>query len=136
MHLQVVEYSEITSDSAEKRNSDGSLTYSAANICIHYFTRDFLDRVVSQHERELVHHVAKKKIPFVDPASGDFSGVAKSARWVEGGKVVRPCRETLFSGNAFELLSSILALSSTSESIMGGAFAPWALVDGISVTAG
>ena len=72
----------------------------------------------------------------VDPASGDFSGVAKSARWVEGGKLVRPCRETLFSGNAFELLKSVRALSSTAENIMGGAFAPWALIDGLSVTAG
>merc|ERR1712038_1435442 len=65
---QVVEYSEITSKAAELRNDDGSLTYSAANICIHFFTRDFLSRVVNQHEMELVHHVAKKKIPYV--ASG------------------------------------------------------------------
>ena len=58
--LKVVEYSEITKESAEKRNPDGSLTYSAANICIHYFTRKFLDHVVGEHERDLVHHVAKK----------------------------------------------------------------------------
>ena len=62
---QVVEYSEITSKAAELRNADGSLTYSAANICIHFFTRDFLDRVVGEHENDLVHHVAKKKIPFM-----------------------------------------------------------------------
>ena len=67
---QVVEYSEITDASAEKRNADGSLTYSAANICIHFFTRDFLRRVVDEHEKQLVHHVARKKIPFVD-ANGD-----------------------------------------------------------------
>merc|ERR1712113_958655 len=29
-------------------------------------TRQFLDRIVSKHELDLVHHVAKKKIPFVD----------------------------------------------------------------------
>jgi len=62
---QVVEYSEITNKAAEMRNEDGALTYSAANICIHFFTRDFLTRVVRTHERELVHHVAKKKIPHV-----------------------------------------------------------------------
>lgn len=67
---QVVEYSEITNVAAERRNADGSLTFSAANICIHFFTRGFLERVVSQHERDLVHHVAKKKIAFVDPATG------------------------------------------------------------------
>lgn len=65
-HYQVVEYSEITSHSAELRNSDGSLVYSAANICIHFFTFEFLERVVGSKEKLLQHHVAKKKIPFVD----------------------------------------------------------------------
>lgn len=63
---QVVEYSEITQKSAEKRNKDGSLVYGAANICIHFFTFDFLERVVTLNETELQHHVAKKKIPFVN----------------------------------------------------------------------
>ena len=36
---QVVEYSEITHEAAESRRDDGSLTYSAANVCIHFFTR-------------------------------------------------------------------------------------------------
>ena len=72
----------------------------------------------------------------VDPASGDFSGVAKSARWVEEGEEQRSVRETLFSGNAFELLGRLIALSSTSEVVMGSAIAPWALIDDVSVTAG
>lgn len=72
----------------------------------------------------------------VDPASGDFSGVAKSARWVEGGKVVRAVRETLLSGNAFRLLASIASLSTVDERCMGAARAPFALVDGLTVTAG
>jgi len=65
-HYQVVEYSEITNSSAELRNKDGSLVYSAANICIHFFTYDFLERVVNTCERGLQLHVAKKKIPFVN----------------------------------------------------------------------
>ncbi len=72
----------------------------------------------------------------VDPTSGDFSGVAKSARWVEGGEIVRPVGETLLAGNAFEGLRSILALSSRSERLSGSARVPWALVDGVRVTAG
>jgi len=67
-HYQVVEYSEITDSSSELRNPDGSLVYSAANICIHFFTFEFLERVVNTHERSLQHHVAKKKIPFVNDA--------------------------------------------------------------------
>jgi len=65
-HYQVVEYSEITNASAERRNADGSLVYAAANICIHFFSINFLERVVTTNERLLQHHVAKKKIPFVD----------------------------------------------------------------------
>jgi len=65
-HYQVVEYSEITQKSSEKRNKDGSLVYGAANICIHYFTFDFLERIVTVNETALHHHVAKKKIPFVN----------------------------------------------------------------------
>lgn len=63
---QVVEYSEITERSAELKNKDGSLVYSAANICIHFFTFQFLERVVCSNEMSLKHHVAKKKIPYVN----------------------------------------------------------------------
>ena len=72
----------------------------------------------------------------VDSASGDFSGVAKAARWVEGGEVVRSVREVLMSGNAFELVRSLAALSGSRVIVMGSARVPWALVDGVTVTAG
>lgn len=63
---QVVEYSEITSRTAEMRNPDGRLTFSAGNICNHYFTAAFLNKIGTIYEKELKLHVAKKKIPFID----------------------------------------------------------------------
>ena len=36
------------------------LTYNAGNICNHFFTRDFLNKIC---EKKLIQHVAKKKIP-------------------------------------------------------------------------
>ena len=42
VYVQVVEYSEITESSARLSNEDGSLVYASANICIHFFTFEFL----------------------------------------------------------------------------------------------
>ena len=72
----------------------------------------------------------------VDAASGDFSGTAKSARWVENGEIVRSVNEVMLSGNAFELLNGSTRLSKATERVGGSSQIPWALVDGVSVTAG
>lgn len=72
----------------------------------------------------------------VDAASGDFSGTAKSARWVENGRVVRSVREVMLSGNAFEILRSGITLSQAQETLGGSSRVSWSLADGISVTAG
>ncbi|KAH9526356.1 UDP-N-acetylglucosamine pyrophosphorylase [Dermatophagoides farinae] len=61
---QVVEYSEVSKEISERRNTDGRLMFNAGNICNHYFTLKFLQDKV--HYDELPYHQAKKKIPFVD----------------------------------------------------------------------
>jgi UDP-N-acetylglucosamine/UDP-N-acetylgalactosamine diphosphorylase len=40
-----VEYSEIGDRNAEMLRTDGKLTYYAGNICNHFFTTDYLDKV-------------------------------------------------------------------------------------------
>nr|XP_015222656.1 PREDICTED: UDP-N-acetylhexosamine pyrophosphorylase-like protein 1 [Lepisosteus oculatus] len=63
---QVVEYSELSPETAEKRHPDGTLVYSAGNICNHFFTLDFLRAVSEKCESKLKQHVALKKVPCVD----------------------------------------------------------------------
>ncbi|CAH0404048.1 unnamed protein product [Chilo suppressalis] len=64
-HYKVVEYSEMTEEATNRRNSDGRLTFSAGNICNHYFSSEFLSKICD-FESKLKLHVAKKKIPYVD----------------------------------------------------------------------
>jgi UDP-N-acetylglucosamine/UDP-N-acetylgalactosamine diphosphorylase len=63
----VVEYSEIDSETAEAKDSKDSslLKFRAANIVNHYYSYRFLESIPDWAHR-LPHHVAKKKIPYVD----------------------------------------------------------------------
>ncbi|MBI37970.1 MAG: hypothetical protein CMF59_00100 [Leptospiraceae bacterium] len=70
-----------------------------------------------------------------DPSSGHFSGVAKNSFWVENGEI-RPVKEVMVSGNLFEMLKQIVAGTDRDFEVMGGARAPYLLVDGVSVTSG
>ncbi|CAD5118469.1 DgyrCDS7173 [Dimorphilus gyrociliatus] len=62
----VVEYSEISKETSEKRKPDGRLLYSGANIVYHYLNFEFLKLICRDYVDDLDPHVAKKKIPFVN----------------------------------------------------------------------
>ena len=51
---------------AELRNSDGSLVFSAGNVCMHYYSFDFLATTCHPSKLPSEYHVAKKKIPYAD----------------------------------------------------------------------
>lgn len=67
----VVEYSEI--DPAVASSTDpatGKLRFGAANIANHFFTLDFLKRT-EEMEKEMLYHIAQKKIKHVDLTTGE-----------------------------------------------------------------
>jgi len=63
----VVEYSEIDAETAEAKDAKDSslLKFRAANIVNHYYSYSFLESI-PQWSHRLPHHIAKKKIPYVD----------------------------------------------------------------------
>lgn len=66
----VVEYSDIDHVNKNRRNEDGSLTFSAANLCIHFYTLDFLKNKCHPDRLPKEYHIARKKIPHADAATG------------------------------------------------------------------
>lgn len=70
---QVVEYSDLPRALAEARNPDGSLRFNAGSIAIHAIGVRFVERLTADRDRfGLPFHRAEKKVPFVDPESGDL----------------------------------------------------------------
>jgi UDP-N-acetylglucosamine/UDP-N-acetylgalactosamine diphosphorylase len=63
----VIEYSEMAEADTKLTSADGKLAYGAGNICNHFFSLDFLNRVTAQDD-VLTYHVARKKIETPDEA--------------------------------------------------------------------
>jgi len=61
---QVIEYSDLPADLAERRASDGSLELWAGSIAIHIIERSFVERLVT--DLRLPFHRAVKKVPHLD----------------------------------------------------------------------
>lgn len=68
----VVEYSEIDKETAEAKDpkQPDVLKFRAANIVNHYYSFRFLDSI-ENWSHKLPHHVARKKIPCIDPETGE-----------------------------------------------------------------
>ncbi|MEZ4751376.1 MAG: metallopeptidase TldD-related protein [Bdellovibrionota bacterium] len=89
------------------------------------------EAATQQKEFLLVHRFSGN----VDPVTGDFSGVAKAAEWCIDGKPVHVAKETLISGNVFDVLgSSLFGISKDRVVINASEECPTLIADGVSVT--
>lgn len=64
----IIEYSDLPAETAAEREPDGTLRFRAGNPAIHIFSVEFLRRVTGKGG--LAYHVARKKVPHLDPATG------------------------------------------------------------------
>ena len=64
--LKVIEYSDLSDESARRRNPDGTRRFDAGSIAIHVFDRAFVERITSGDVERLPWHRAEKKVTTVD----------------------------------------------------------------------
>jgi PmbA protein len=71
----------------------------------------------------------------VDPVSGDFSGVAKGSKRIEKGALQGVVRETMITGNVYEILTKLTDLSKETKKLLDYQL-PYFAVDDVSITGG
>lgn len=91
-----------------------------------------LDEIISSVKKGLL---VQRFSGRVDPVSGDFSGVAKGSRRIEGGALHEAVKETLISGNVYDVLAKLRGLSKETKRVMDFEL-PHFVVDDISITGG
>lgn len=67
----ILEYSDLPREMAQERAADGTLAFRAGSPAIHLFSVPFLERVTTGAGR-LAYHVARKKVPFWNPATREI----------------------------------------------------------------
>ncbi len=98
-------------------------------------TRDELEREVTAQQKDFL--VVDRFSGETDPISGDFSGVAKSAEWFHQGERAYFLKETLISGNVFDVLgNSLLGISRETEIVDSSGEFPTVIAGNVSVTRG
>jgi UDP-N-acetylglucosamine/UDP-N-acetylgalactosamine diphosphorylase len=65
----IIEYSDLPRELAERRDAAGNLLFAAGNPAIHVFSLEFLQRVTEGTADALPYHLARKKVPYWDPAT-------------------------------------------------------------------
>lgn len=75
---QIIEYSDLPEDVADRRTDAGELELWAGSTAIHVFSRDFLEQIVAD-DRSLPFHVAHKAVPHLDDSGNRIEPDAPNA---------------------------------------------------------
>lgn len=107
----------------EKRKSTGNAMRESYTSPPTVFASNFivkpgkgrLENLVAEVEKGII---VKRFSGNVRPDSGEFSGIAKQASYIENGEVKHALRETMISGNTFEALKNIVEIGSESRPVL------------------
>lgn len=71
--LEIIEYSDMPAELAERRRADGSLDFIAGSPAIHVISREFIEELTKTGRLNMPWHRADKKVPFIDAAGKPVS---------------------------------------------------------------
>ncbi|MEM2127732.1 MAG: TldD/PmbA family protein [Candidatus Bathyarchaeia archaeon] len=104
-------------------------TVSSSNLIVEA-GRKSLEELVLEVDRGII---VRRFSGNVRPESGEFSGIAKQACYIENGEVKYPLGETMISGNAFQALNNIIEVGREVRPTLNMAYVPPILIDKINI---
>jgi len=122
----------------EKRKSTGNAsrenyymlpTVSASNFVVDSGKKK-LDDILAEVEKGII---VRRFSGNIRPDSGEFSGIAKQASYIEKGEVKHALRETMISGNTFQALMNIIEIGSETRPTFLKTYAPPILLNNINI---
>ncbi|MEM2118824.1 MAG: TldD/PmbA family protein [Candidatus Bathyarchaeia archaeon] len=122
----------------EKKKSTGNASRGGYNMLPTVFVSNLIVKAGKKKIEDIIRKVDKgiyvrRFSGNVRPDSGEFSGIAKQASYIEKGEVKHPLKETMISGNAFTALNSIIEVGAEARPTMLQAYVPPILVDNINI---
>jgi PmbA protein len=122
----------------EKRKSTGNAFRGGYNMLPSIFVSNLvvkagkkqLDDVIAEVDKGII---VRRFSGNVRPDSGEFSGIAKQASYIENGEIKYSLKETMISGNAFQTLKNVIEIGSETRPTTLQVYVPPILVDKVNV---
>jgi PmbA protein len=89
-----------------------------------------LEKIISEVDKGIV---VRRFSGNIMHESGEFSGIAKQASYIEKGEIKYPLKETMISGNVFEAINHIIEVGSEIRPTLYRVYVPPILFDNINI---
>jgi PmbA protein len=122
----------------EKRKSTGNARREKYYVLPTVFASNFvvnsgkkkLEDIIAEVEKGII---VRRFSGNIRPDSGEFSGIAKQASYIEKGEMKHALRETMISGNTFQALMNIVEIGSQTRPTFLKTYVPPILLDNINI---